>query len=174
MALHNVSSSDMGANQTIGSIGSTIPPIPTQQSHYATPNLGSAVSSSMHLTNSSHDSDVLGATSNYKTEHDMMYYSVWENKNHTTHDIVNPIKIIVHNYSSLSHPSFKLAGPKLIVDRFLFTEYIIWIELYHRWVHQFHFARRRTTYGHRRQCKRWYVANSFPHRMLFSIFLQFS
>lgn len=77
MALHNVSASDMGANQTIGSIGSAIPPIPTQQSHYATPNLGSAVSSSMHLTNSSHDSDVLGATSNYKTEHDMMYYSVW-------------------------------------------------------------------------------------------------
>lgn len=82
MALHNVSASghsDMGANQTIGSIGSTIPPIPPQQSHYATPNLGSAVSSSMHLTNSSHDSDVLGATSNYKTEHDMMYYSVKKN-----------------------------------------------------------------------------------------------
>lgn len=80
MALHNVSASDMGANQTIGSIGSAIPPIPTQQSHYATPNLGSAVSSSMHLTNSSHDGDVLGATSNYKTEHDMMYYSVWMRK----------------------------------------------------------------------------------------------
>lgn len=76
MALHNVSASDMGANQTIGSIGPTIPPISSQQSHYATPNLGSAVSSSMHLTNSSHESDVLGAISNYKTEHDMMYYSV--------------------------------------------------------------------------------------------------
>lgn len=72
MALHNVSSGDMGANQPI----STIAPLSTQRQHYATPNLGSAVSSSMHLTNSSHDSDVLGATSNYKTEHDMMYYSV--------------------------------------------------------------------------------------------------
>lgn len=72
MALHN----DMSANQTIGSIGSSIGPLPSQQPHYATPNLGSAVSSSMHLTNSSHEGDVLGATSNYKTEHDMMYYSV--------------------------------------------------------------------------------------------------
>lgn len=70
MALHNVSTGDMSANQSIPTIA------PLQRSHYATPNLGSAVSSSMHLTNSSHDSDVLGATSNYKTEHDMMYYSV--------------------------------------------------------------------------------------------------
>lgn len=70
-------SGDMGANQSIGSMGSSIGPLASQQPHYATPNLGSAVSSSMHLTNSSHDSDVLGATSNYKTEHDMMnYYSV--------------------------------------------------------------------------------------------------
>lgn len=68
MALHN----DMSANQTIG----TIPSLPSQQSHYATPNLGSAVSSSMHLTNSSHENDVLGATSNYKSEHEMMYYTV--------------------------------------------------------------------------------------------------
>lgn len=76
MALHNVPTSDMSVNQTVGSIGSTIPPLPSQQSHYATPNLGTAVSSSMHLTNSSHESDVLGAASTYKNEHDMMYYSV--------------------------------------------------------------------------------------------------
>lgn len=76
MALHNVTTGDMGANQMIGNIGSTIPSLTAQQSHYVTPNLGSAVSSSMHLTNSSHDSDVLGATSNYKTEDLAAYYSV--------------------------------------------------------------------------------------------------
>lgn len=73
---HMALSGDMGANQMVGSIGSTIPPMPTQQSHYASPNLGTAVSSSMHLTNSSHENDVLGATSTYKSDHDMMYYSV--------------------------------------------------------------------------------------------------
>lgn len=76
MAIHNVTASEMGANQTIGSIGTPIPALATQQPHYAIPNLGTAVSSSMHLTNSSHDSDVLGAASNYKSDHDMMYYSV--------------------------------------------------------------------------------------------------
>lgn len=76
MSLHNVPISEMAANQSIGSIGATIPSISTQQPHYASQNLGTAVSSSMHLTNSSHDSDVLGATSIYKTDHDMMYYTV--------------------------------------------------------------------------------------------------
>ncbi|XP_031620894.1 segmentation protein cap'n'collar isoform X2 [Contarinia nasturtii] len=86
MAVHNVSTGDMGANQPISSIG----PLSTQRQHYATPNLGSAVSSSMHLTNSSHDSDVLGATSNYKTEHDMMYYSNTSSElNHTTDGFIN-------------------------------------------------------------------------------------
>lgn len=64
---------EMGANQPIGSLGSALPPLSTQQSQYATPNLGSAVSSSMHLTNSSHESDVMGAASIYKTEHDIYY-----------------------------------------------------------------------------------------------------
>lgn len=54
-----------------GSIG-----VPTQQPHYVGSNLGSAVSSSMHLTNSSHDSDVSGAVSGYKMDSEMMYYSV--------------------------------------------------------------------------------------------------
>lgn len=56
------------------------------QPHYGH-NLGSAVSSSMHLTNSSHESDVSGVGAGavggssanigaYKMEHDMMYYSV--------------------------------------------------------------------------------------------------
>lgn len=57
MLHHNASLADMG---------------PTQP-HYG-PNLGSAVASSMHLTNSSSETDA-GATG-YKLEHDMMYYSV--------------------------------------------------------------------------------------------------
>ncbi|KAM8706475.1 hypothetical protein ACLKA7_010704 [Drosophila subpalustris] len=52
------------------------------QPHYGH-NLGSAVSSSMHLTNSSHDADgaaaaaaaAAAAGSNYKMEHEMMYYA---------------------------------------------------------------------------------------------------
>lgn len=77
MALHNVTLAELGSNQSTlppGSMGPTIP-LTSQQSHYATPNLGTAVSSSMHLTNSSHESDV-GATSGYKMDHDMMYYTV--------------------------------------------------------------------------------------------------
>lgn len=45
------------------------------QPHYGH-NLGSAVTSSMHLTNSSHDSADNNSTSGYKIDHDMMYYSV--------------------------------------------------------------------------------------------------
>lgn len=65
------------ANATLGDI------CPTQP-HYGH-NLGSAVTSSMHLTNSSHDADggaaaSAGAASGnvgaYKMEHDMMYYTV--------------------------------------------------------------------------------------------------
>lgn len=56
--LHNASLADIG---------------PASQPHYAT-NLGSAVSSSMHLTNSTSETDA-GATA-YKMDHDMMYYSV--------------------------------------------------------------------------------------------------
>jgi len=44
------------------------------QPHYGH-NLGSAVSSSMHLTNASHDTDAASSGA-YKMEHDMMYYSV--------------------------------------------------------------------------------------------------
>ena len=54
------------------------------QPHYGH-NLGSAVSSSMHLTNSSHDADGAAAAAaaaaaggNYKMEHEMMYYAVSE------------------------------------------------------------------------------------------------
>lgn len=82
MALHNVSLADLGANQTTLASGSAGPSaaMASQQAHYATPNLGSAVSSSMHLTNSSHESDVVGAASGYKMDHDMLYYSVrWQN-----------------------------------------------------------------------------------------------
>lgn len=43
-------------------------------SHHYSSNLGSAVASSMHLTNSTSETDA-GNTS-YKMEHDMMYYSV--------------------------------------------------------------------------------------------------
>lgn len=96
MQLHN----DIGANQSIGSLA----PSGSHQSHYSTPNsgpgmsrgarvdqtpvatsiapiqsqyppanLGSAISTGMNLTN--YDDQVLGA-SNYKTENDMLYYSV--------------------------------------------------------------------------------------------------
>lgn len=68
IALHNASLADLGAAQ------STLPLGP-QQSHYA-PNVGTAVSSSMHLTNSSHETDVGAA--GYKMDHDLMYYTVSE------------------------------------------------------------------------------------------------
>lgn len=54
-------------NATLSDLGAAVQP------HYG-PNLGTAVSSSMHLTNSSHDSDA--GASGYKLDHDMMYYSV--------------------------------------------------------------------------------------------------
>jgi nuclear factor erythroid 2, invertebrate len=43
-------------------------------SHHYSSNLGSAVASSMHLTNSTSETDAGNST--YKMEHDMMYYSV--------------------------------------------------------------------------------------------------
>ncbi|XP_017017473.1 segmentation protein cap'n'collar isoform X2 [Drosophila kikkawai] len=47
---------------------------PTGQPHYGH-NLGSAVTSSMHLTNSSHEADgAAAAAAAYKVEHDLMYY----------------------------------------------------------------------------------------------------
>lgn len=60
-------------NASLGELCSTQP-------HYGH-NLGSAVTSSMHLTNSTHESDVSGVGAGavggaYKMEHDMMYYSV--------------------------------------------------------------------------------------------------
>jgi len=49
---------------------------PTGQPHYGH-NLGSAVTSSMHLTNSSHEADgAAAAAAAYKVEHDLMYYGV--------------------------------------------------------------------------------------------------
>ncbi|XP_046805390.1 segmentation protein cap'n'collar isoform X2 [Lucilia cuprina] len=75
----------------------------SSQPHYGH-NLGSAVSSSMHLTNSTHESDVSGvgagavggsAAANigaYKMEHDMMYYSnASSDMNHTTDGFINSI-----------------------------------------------------------------------------------
>ncbi|XP_030371293.1 segmentation protein cap'n'collar isoform X2 [Scaptodrosophila lebanonensis] len=62
------------------------------QPHYGH-NLGSAVSSSMHLTNSSHDADgaaSAAAGNPYKMEHDMMYYSnASSDMNHTTDGFIN-------------------------------------------------------------------------------------
>jgi nuclear factor erythroid 2, invertebrate len=46
---------------------------PTSSHHYSS-NLGSAVATSMHLTNSTSETDAGNST--YKMEHDMMYYSV--------------------------------------------------------------------------------------------------
>ncbi|CAD7077327.1 unnamed protein product [Hermetia illucens] len=71
--LHNASLADLGATQP----------------HYGH-NLGSAVSSSMHLTNSSHETD--SGASGYKMEHDMMYYSNTSSElNHTTDGFINSI-----------------------------------------------------------------------------------
>ncbi|KAM7362055.1 NFE2 like bZIP transcription factor cap-n-collar isoform 2-T5 [Cochliomyia hominivorax] len=82
-------------NASLGDLCSTQP-------HYGH-NLGSAVSSSMHLTNSSHDSDVSGVGAGavggsganlgaYKMEHDMMYYSnASSDMNHTTDGFINSI-----------------------------------------------------------------------------------
>ncbi|XP_050317500.1 segmentation protein cap'n'collar isoform X3 [Bactrocera neohumeralis] len=81
------------ANATLGDI------CPTQP-HYGH-NLGSAVTSSMHLTNSSHEADAGAAASAgaaggnvgaYKMEHDMMYYTnSSSDMNHTTEGFINSI-----------------------------------------------------------------------------------
>ncbi|EDV94476.1 GH21438 [Drosophila grimshawi] len=73
------------ANSTLGDLCSSQP-------HYGH-NLGSAVSSSMHLTNASHEADAAAsaaaaaaaaASSNYKMEHEMMYYAnTSSDMNHT-------------------------------------------------------------------------------------------
>uniref|UniRef100_A0A1Q3FG62 Putative bzip transcription factor nrf1 n=1 Tax=Culex tarsalis TaxID=7177 RepID=A0A1Q3FG62_CULTA len=62
-----------------------------QPPYYAgAPNLGSAVSSSMHLTNSTSETDA-GATG-YKMEHEMMYYSNTSSEmNHTDASFLNTI-----------------------------------------------------------------------------------
>lgn len=74
---HHHTAAMLHPNASLGDLCSTQP-------HYGH-NLGSAVSSSMHLTNSTHDSDVSGVGAvggsganigAYKMEHDMMYYSV--------------------------------------------------------------------------------------------------
>lgn len=62
MALHNASLADLPA----------FPPNPQQPLY--TPNLGSAVSSSMHLTNTSHDAE-MGATA-YKMEQELFGFQV--------------------------------------------------------------------------------------------------
>ncbi|XP_049304193.1 segmentation protein cap'n'collar isoform X2 [Bactrocera dorsalis] len=81
------------ANASLGDI------CPTQP-HYGH-NLGSAVTSSMHLTNSSHEADAGAAASAgaaggnvgaYKMEHDMMYYTnSSSDMNHTTEGFINSI-----------------------------------------------------------------------------------
>lgn len=59
------------------------------QPYYAAPNLGSAVSSSMHLTNSTSETDA-GATG-YKMEHEMMYYSNTSSEMNHTDGFLNSI-----------------------------------------------------------------------------------
>lgn len=63
--LHNASLADISAQPST--------------SHHLQPyssNLGSAVATSMHLTNSNSETDA-GNHTPYKMEHDLMYYSVW-------------------------------------------------------------------------------------------------
>lgn len=72
--LHNASLSDLGA---------------AGQPHYG-PNLGSAVASSMHLTNSSPETD--GGASGYKMDPDILYYSNASSEiNSTTDGFLNSI-----------------------------------------------------------------------------------
>ncbi|XP_055677774.1 segmentation protein cap'n'collar isoform X3 [Lutzomyia longipalpis] len=72
--LHNASLSDLGA---------------AGQPHYG-PNLGSAVASSMHLTNSSSETD--GGASGYKMDPDILYYSNTSSEiNSTTDGFLNSI-----------------------------------------------------------------------------------
>ncbi|XP_059621555.1 segmentation protein cap'n'collar isoform X2 [Phlebotomus argentipes] len=72
--LHNASLSDLGA---------------AGQPHYG-PNLGSAVASSMHLTNSSTETD--GGASGYKMDPDILYYSNTSSEiNSTTDGFLNSI-----------------------------------------------------------------------------------
>lgn len=72
-------------DQTTGNVATSIVPI---QSQYPPVNLGSAISSGINLT--SYDDQVLGA-SNYKTENDMLYYSVSDD-----YDFQIKIKSIFH------------------------------------------------------------------------------
>ncbi|XP_063707074.1 segmentation protein cap'n'collar isoform X2 [Culicoides brevitarsis] len=63
--------------------------LPPHQSHYPS-NLGTAVASSMNLTNSTSDSD--GATGgSYKMEHDLYYYSNTSSEMNQTDDFMNPM-----------------------------------------------------------------------------------
>ncbi|XP_058982995.1 segmentation protein cap'n'collar isoform X1 [Musca domestica] len=86
---HAAAAAMLHPNASLGDLCSTQP-------HYGH-NLGSAVSSSMHLTNSTHDSDVTGVGAGavggaYKMEHDMMYYSnASSDMNHTTDGFINSI-----------------------------------------------------------------------------------
>ncbi|GAB0095618.1 segmentation protein cap'n'collar [Sergentomyia squamirostris] len=74
--LHNASLSDLGAAAA-------------GQPHYG-PNLGSAVASSMHLTNSSTETD--GGASGYKMDPDILYYSNTSSEiNSTTDGFLNSI-----------------------------------------------------------------------------------
>ncbi|XP_075147822.1 NFE2 like bZIP transcription factor cap-n-collar isoform X2 [Haematobia irritans] len=86
---HAAAAAMLHPNASLGDLCSTQP-------HYGH-NLGSAVTSSMHLTNSTHDSDVTGVGAGavggaYKMEHDMMYYSnASSDMNHTTDGFINSI-----------------------------------------------------------------------------------
>lgn len=112
---------------------STLPPgsigVPPQQPHYVGSNLGSAVSSSMHLTNSSHDSD--GGVSGYKMDSEMMYYSVSTLSNELSNTILNKYFSNLNKYVSI-----------------FVTEYIIWIKPHHWWFYQCNFKWWWFTYGH--------------------------
>ncbi|XP_052859459.1 segmentation protein cap'n'collar isoform X2 [Drosophila gunungcola] len=64
---------------------------PTGQPHYGH-NLGSAVTSSMHLTNSSHEADsAAAAAAAYKVEHDLMYYGNTSSDINQTDGFINSI-----------------------------------------------------------------------------------
>ncbi|CAO1419455.1 unnamed protein product [Diamesa tonsa] len=74
-------------NASLAEIASQPPPHHIQP---YSPNLGSAVASSMHLTNSTSETDAGNST--YKMEHDLMYYSNTSSEmNHTNDGFLNSI-----------------------------------------------------------------------------------
>lgn len=69
-------------------------------SHHYSSNLGSAVATSMHLTNSTSETDAGNST--YKMEHDLMYYSVSKQEKLSNQ---NAVAIMTHFFPQQTNPT---------------------------------------------------------------------